>query len=173
MQSNCTFFIYLSQSSAIVRPNIQQNNPKALIVQQPQVNLKYIKQLQSPGPVYKPVAAAPAMTEAISLPLGVPAFKPIPKVFTNAQPTSSSSQSTFNRKTIMYQPTSFQGSTGNNDQQQQQLSRLNTNQIVRRQSNSNIPSFQAMPSKSAMSRISTGQIVQIDNNYNDNIQVGL
>lgn len=139
--------------------------------------MKYLKQLQqqSPGPVYKPVAP-PAMTEAISLPLGVPAFKPIPKVFTSAQQqqaSSTSSQSTFNRKSAMYQPTSFQGSeTNRNNNAQQQLSRLSSNQIVRRQSDSNIPSFQTIPPpRSAMSRISTGQIIQIDNNYN-NIQVG-
>lgn len=123
-----------------------------------------MNKLQSPGPVYKP--NAPAMTEAISLPLGVPAFKPIPKVFTaNGQQISSSpssSQSTFNRKTIMYQQPTIIQSSG---VAQQQLSRIN-NQVMRRQtSESSIPSFQAMPPPSAMSRISTGPIAQIDNNY--------
>lgn len=125
--------------------------------------MKYLKQMQSPAPVYKP--AVPAMTEAISLPLGVPAFKPIPKVVLNAQQPISP-QSTFQRKAIMYQPNSM----APNSSPSQQLYRLNnnmtyiSNQITRRQAEpAAVPSFQAMPSK-AMSRISTGQILQIDNN---------
>lgn len=125
--------------------------------------MKYLKQMQSPAPVYKP--AVPAMTEAISLPLGVPAFKPIPKVVLNAQQPISP-QSTFQRKAIMYQPNVM---APNSSPSSQQVYRLNnvtygSNQITRRQAeNAAVPSFQAMPSK-ATSRLSSGQLMQIENN---------
>lgn len=109
---------------------IQQNRPHAVTVRQPQqqqqmeqqqmrqLQLQQLQQLQQQSQaspvsvgmrpqqqIYKKSNAV-AMTEAVSLPLGVPAFRRIPSLAEDRSSISNSidpqAQNTFNRK-VMYQ----------------------------------------------------------------------
>lgn len=76
-------------------PQIQQNKPQAWTAR--------------PPPVIYQKANAPAMTEAISLPLGVPPFRPVPKtysVLSTKPPTNA--QNTFNKKVMQQRPMQIQ-----------------------------------------------------------------
>lgn len=50
------------------------------------------------------------MTEAVSLPLGVPAFRPVPKTYSvlSTQPPITSAQSSFNKKVMQQRPMQIQ-----------------------------------------------------------------
>lgn len=88
---------------------MQQNRPHALTVRQPSTQQKSTQpQIASlttriPPPVYRKSNAI-AMTEAVSLPLGVPAFRRIPSSLPSVESSSnninSQAQNTFNRKVM-------------------------------------------------------------------------
>lgn len=109
-----------------------------------------------------------AMTEAQSLPLGVPAFRPLkPSTTTNVQ--SMIKKTTATRKGALHQYAAPNLSIANMTFiQSQQLAHANagikTNpMVISPQANafkSAVPAFQALPS--SVSRISTGQIVHVD-----------
>lgn len=84
-----------------IQPNIQQSRPNALTAR-PALQLKTTSTVMRPSmntrPFSKPQPmqspAMALMTKATSLPLGVPAFRPIP-------PAEHTMQNSFNRKTTM------------------------------------------------------------------------
>lgn len=135
------------------------------------------------------------MTEAVSRPLGVPAFRPIPPSISEVgkratiQPNPEA-QNTFNRKTMQQYPSNIMSQVSvairpprivlnkyfaqiNNltfaTGQPFQAPPVHGSSAIQKIPKSampvsnigNVPAFQAMPS--SVSRISTGQIVHIDN----------
>ncbi len=70
---------------------IQQNKPQAWTARPPPVIY------QKPNGL--------AMTEAVSLPLGVPAFRPVPKTYSvlSTKPPTTNAQSSFNKKVMQQQ----------------------------------------------------------------------
>lgn len=112
-----------------------------------------------------------AMTEAQSLPLGVPAFRPLkPSTTTNIQSMfKKTTDTTATRKGALHQYAAPNLSIANMTFiQSQQLAHANagikTNpMVISPQANAfkvAVPAFQALPS--SVSRISTGQIVHVD-----------
>lgn len=112
-----------------------------------------------------------AMTEAQSLPLGVPAFRPLKTSTTNniqsmLKKTSESTQGT--RKAALHQYPAPNLSAANLTFIQSQLAQPNTGiktkpMVISPQANAfkvSVPAFQALPS--SVSRISSGQIVHVD-----------
>lgn len=121
------------------------------------------------------------MTEAKSLPLGVPAFKPLkagvplsPNLESNIQTMvhkkqMEASQNVFNRKAAVYQFPAPNLSAANVSFIQSQLAQQNhatkrkDPMVISPQANAfKVPAFQALPS--SVSRISTGQIVHANSN---------
>lgn len=120
-----------------------------------------IRMMQAPAPV--PMKRmSPAMTQATSLPLGVPAFKPIPKLDNQDESIRQALQAVANnRRTqtmqyeLPYTPVNKASST--------QLSTNPTRSYNKVPSTlPNYTQFQALPQ--SISRISTGPIVQYDKN---------
>lgn len=121
------------------------------------------------------------MTEAKSLPLGVPAFKPLkagvplpPTLESNIQSMvhkkqMEASQNAFNRKAALYQFPAPNLTAANLSFIQSQLAQQNhaakrkDPMVISPQANAfKVPAFQALPS--SVSRISTGQIVHANSN---------
>ncbi|XP_055644091.1 homeobox protein 13 isoform X2 [Toxorhynchites rutilus septentrionalis] len=130
-----------SKMPASYPPPIQQSRPQALTAR-PVLKLATNNPIQN---LQKPTQGTPAyvspatnlMTKATSLPLGVPAFKPLPK----HEPEPNQ---------LMNQTSSFHNPPAPN----QQI-------IYKDASIQKVPAFQAMPQ--SVSRISTGPVIHVDN----------
>lgn len=111
-----------------------------------------------------------AMTEAQSLPLGVPAFRPLKtSATTNIQSMlKKTTETTATRKGALHQYPAPNLSAANLTFIQSQLAQTNAGikakpMVISPQANAfkvAVPAFQALPS--SVSRISTGQIVHVD-----------
>lgn len=120
------------------------------------------------APIFYKRNTPQAMTEAQSLPLGVPAFKPL-KSTTNIQSMlKKPNESSLNRRGAMHQQASPNLSAANLTFIQSQLMQQNggiakTNpMVISPQANAfRVPAFQALPA--SVSRISNGQIIHANN----------
>lgn len=142
------------------------------------------KQLELPtttrAPIFYKRNTPIAMTEAKSLPLGVPAFRPLktpalPNLMKNVQSIAAKKQNDltpneFNRKAALYQFQAPNLSAANLSFIQSQMTLQNHHtkkrvnpMVISPQANAfKVPAFQALPS--SVSRISTGQIVHANSN---------
>lgn len=131
----------------------------------PSSNIRMM-QAPAPAPMKMSQRMSPAMTQATSLPQGVPAFKPIPKLDNQEESIRQALQAaaTNNRRTqtmqyeLPYTPINKAIAT-----------QLSTNPTRSYNNNNKVPStithyttFQSLPQ--SISRISTGPIVQYDRN---------
>lgn len=125
-------------------------------------------------PIYVSPASA-LMTKATSLPLGVPAFKPLPKR-NEPEPVRYNPtmvQKSFSLKTPQTPDVSFQNQLMNQTSSFHRPSRITAagapNQhIVYKDNNisvQKVPAFHAMPE--SVSRISTGPVIQVDNKLSE------
>lgn len=124
-------------------------------------------------PIYVSPATA-LMTKATSLPLGVPAFKPLPR--NDPEPVRydpTMVQKSFSLKTPQTPDLSFQNQLMNQTSSFHRPSRITAagapNQhIVYKDNNihvQKVPAFHAMPE--SVSRISTGPVIQVDNKLSE------
>ncbi|XP_053690709.1 uncharacterized protein LOC128739257 [Sabethes cyaneus] len=157
-------------------PPIQQSRPQALTVR-PMLKLapNTIAAPQRPT-TGTPTYVSPAsnlMTKATSLPLGVPAFKPLPK--SDPEPVRYNPPmlpTSFSLKTPQTPDISFQNQLMNQTSSFHRPSRITAtapNQHVIYKDASiqvqQVPAFHAMPD--SVSRISTGPVIQIDNKLSE------
>lgn len=126
------------------------------------------------APIFYKKSKPVAMTEAKSLPLGVPAFKPLKSMATMEtniqQIAKKNADAAFNRKAALYQFVAPNLSVANESfihtQMAQQMQQMNGHNrrnpmVISPQANAfTVPAFQALPS--SVSRISTGQIVNVN-----------
>ncbi|EDS28862.1 chitin binding protein [Culex quinquefasciatus] len=154
-------------------PTIMQSRPQALTAR-PMLKLTTANSVTGPQrpTTGTPVYVSPAnslMTKASSLPLGVPAFRPLPKP--EPEPVSyvpTLVPKTFSLKTPQTPDLSFQNQLMNQTSSFHRPSRITSappnHHIVYKDSSiqvQKVPAFQAMPE--SVSRISTGPVIQIDN----------
>lgn len=175
----------LSHFQVSSQVSITQNRPKALTIRSPATLPSSTR-----APIFYKQHTPVAMTEAKSLPLGVPAFKPLrPSVMTNrsspkqpnsldvmrqklhiqsalqatqALPTNQPPQNTFNRKAAMYQTPNLALANLTFMHAQTQLGQSEPVPISPLANAFKVPAFQAMPS--SVTRVSGGQIVQLSPN---------
>ncbi|XP_021705676.1 uncharacterized protein LOC5572844 isoform X1 [Aedes aegypti] len=160
-------------------PVFQQSLPKA-------ITSRPMLKLASPTSTFigpqrpttgTPLYVSPAttqMTKATFLPLGVPAFKPLPKSDTEAvryDPVAA--QRNFSLKTPQTPDLSFQNQLMNQTSSFHRPSRITAaaapNQHIVYKDNTihvqKVPAFHAMPE--SVSRISTGPVIQVDNKLSE------
>ncbi|XP_055549440.1 uncharacterized protein LOC129732516 isoform X2 [Wyeomyia smithii] len=140
-----------SKMPASYPPPIQQSRPQALTVR-PALKLSpnTIAAPQRPT-TGTPLYVSPAtnlMTKATSLPLGVPAFKPLPK--TDPEPNQL-----MNQTSSFHRPSRITVAAPN----QHVIYKDASIQVQQ------VPAFHAMPD--SVSRISTGPVIQIDNKLSE------
>ncbi|XP_065076123.1 uncharacterized protein mtg isoform X2 [Ochlerotatus camptorhynchus] len=134
--------------------NFQQSRPKAITVQpmlklaSPTSNFVGPQRPTTGTPLYVSPATA-LMTKATSLPLGVPAFKPLPRK--NPEPNQL-----MNQTSSFHRPSRITAAGAPN----QHIVYKDNNIHVQK-----VPAFHAMPE--SVSRISTGPVIQVDNKLSE------
>ncbi|XP_037041412.1 uncharacterized protein LOC119078071 isoform X1 [Bradysia coprophila] len=142
-----------SKQPAIQQQPIQQNKPQAWTA-------------RPPPAIYQKPKNGLAMTEAVSLPLGVPAFRPVPKTYSvlSTQPPMTAAQSSFNRKVMQQRPMQIQLANVTYVKpvrvQTSVVQSIPKPQMEQTSTQFTVPAFQALPQ--SVTKISSGQIVQLD-----------
>ncbi|XP_055301869.1 uncharacterized protein LOC129568231 isoform X2 [Sitodiplosis mosellana] len=178
--SNTDALIATNSVGTLPASKLPSTSPPAAEKQRAVQSFPYPYAQQRPGALMPSTTRAPifykrntpqAMTEAQSLPLGVPAFRPLKTSATNNIQTllKKASDSTVTRNGALHQYPAPDLTAANLTFIQTQLAHTNAAgpiktkpMVISPQANAfKVPAFQALPS--SVSRISTGQIVHTDN----------